>query len=65
MDQHVGIRIICHIQYCYVIRLKFGDKALTSLTKLVVEVKVSVCSKIKENLALYCRKFSAFVVALI
>ena len=32
---------------------------------LGLEAKVSICSTIKENLFLYCRKFSAFAVAII
>ena len=54
-----------NIKHLYVIRLKFGDKFLTSVTKSVLEVKASTCSAIKENLLLYCRKFSAFVVVVI
>ena len=54
-----------NIKHLYVIRLKFGDKFLNSVTKSVLEVKASTCSAIKENLLLYCRKFSAFVVVVI
>ena len=43
------MRIICNVKHRYAIRLKLGDKFLTSLTS-------------KENLLLYCCKFSAFVV---
>ena len=53
------------IRHCYAIRLKFGDKLLTSPMKLVLEAKASICSRIKENLLLYSRKFSAFVVVVI
>ena len=35
------------------VSLKFGDKFLTSLTKLVLAVKTSICSKTKEVLFLY------------
>ena len=45
--------------------LKFGDAFLTSLTKLVLEAKASICSTINENLLLYCPKFLAFVIVVI
>ena len=56
------MRIFSNVKYCYVINLKFGVKFLTSLTKLVLGAKATTCSTIKENLLLYCRQFSAFVV---
>ena len=59
------MRIIYKIRYRYAIRLKFGDKFLTFLAKLVLEGKASISSTIKENLLSYCRKFLAFVVAVI
>ena len=59
------MRIIYNVKNCHVIRLKFGDKFSTFLTKLVLEGKASICCAIKENLVLYCRKFSAFVVVVI
>ena len=65
MDLSVIIRIVYNVKYRYAIRLKFGDKFLTSLTNLVLQAKASICSTIKENLLLYCRKFSAFVVVVI
>ena len=40
-------------------------KFLISPTKLAMKTKASICSKIKENLVLYCRKFSAFFVVVI
>ena len=54
-----------NVKHCYAIRFKFGDELLTSLTKLVLEAKASICSTIKENLLLYFRKFLEFVVVVI
>ena len=59
------MRINYKIRYPYAIPLDFGDNFLTSLTKLVIQVKASICSAIKENPVLYCCKFSAFVVVVI
>ena len=59
------MKIIYNVKHRYAIRMKFEDKILTFLTKLVLEAKASICSKIKENLLLNCRKFSAFVVVVI
>ena len=60
MDLSIRMRIIYNVRHRYAIRLKFRDKFSTFLTKLVLEVKVSICSTNKENLLLHCRKFSAF-----
>ena len=54
-----------NVKHCYAIRFEFGDDLLTSLTKLVLEAKASICSTIKENLLLYFRKFLEFVVVVI
>ena len=59
------MRIIYNVRHRYAIRLKFGDKFLTFLTKLVLEGKTSISSTIKENLLLYCRNFSEFLVVVI
>ena len=39
-----------NVKHRYAIPLKFEDKFLTSLTKLVFEAKASMCSIIKQNL---------------
>ena len=52
-------------KYRYIICLKFGDKFLTSLTKLRLEAKATIFSTMKENRLLYCRKLMAFVIAVI
>ena len=57
--------IIYEVRHRFAVRLKFEDKFLTFLTKLVLEGKTSICFKIKENLLSYCLKFSAFVVVVI
>ena len=45
--------------------LEIWRHIFTSLTMLGCEAKTSICSAIKENLILYCGKFSALVVAVI
>ena len=65
MDLSIRMKIIYNVRHCYAIRLKFGDKFLTFLIKLVLKRKPSICSTIRENLLLYCRKLSAFVVVVI
>ena len=62
MDLSIRMRVIYNVKHRYEIRLKFGDKFLTSLTKAVPEVKASISSTVKESLLLYCPKFSAFGV---
>ena len=58
------MRVIYNVKH-YVIRLKFGEKFVTSLTKLVLEAKASICSTIEKNLLLCCGKFSVFVIVAI
>ena len=43
------MRIIYDVEHLYVIRSKFGDKFLSSLTKLVLEAKASICFTIKKT----------------
>ena len=51
MDLSILIRPAYNIYlktfHYYVILLKFGDKSLTSLAKLVLEAKTSICSTTK------------------
>ena len=65
MDLSIRMRVIYNLKHRCAICLKFGDKSLLFLTKLVLEAKASICSTINENLFLYCRRFSAFVVVVI
>ena len=54
MDLSIQMGIIYNVKNRYVIRLKFGDKLLTFLTKLVFEGKAIIYSTTNENLVLYC-----------
>ena len=65
MDFSIRMRIIYDVNHRYAIHLKLKTKFITSLTKLVLQVKSSICSKIIENLLLYGRKSSAFVAVVI
>ena len=65
VDLSTRMRVIYNIKHRYAIRFEFGDKSLSSLTKLVLEAKATNCSTIKENLFLHCRKFLAFVAVVI
>ena len=58
MDLSIRMRVMHNVKHRYAIHLKFGGKLLTSLTKLALEAKASICTTTKEN----CRKFSAFAV---
>ena len=60
MGLTIRMRMFNNVKHFDVIYLKFRDRFFTTLTMLDLESKA-----IKENLLLYCRKFSAFVFAVI
>ena len=64
-DLSVQMWIIYSARNRYAIRFKFGKKFLTFPTKLVLEVKASISSTVKENLPFYCRNFLAIVVVIV
>ena len=66
MDLTTQMRIFNNEEeHRHVVCLKFGGRIFTSLTMFGLEEKASICSAIRENLILCCRKFLAFVVTAI
>ena len=63
MGLTILMRMFNNVKYRDVICLR--DTFSTSLTMLGLESKSSFSSTINENLLLFCRKFSAFVVVAI
>ena len=59
------MRIIFNVRHGHTTRLNFRDIPLISTSKLVFEVKTSICSTIRESLILYWCNFLAFVVVII
>ena len=55
MDLSIRMRIVYNLKHRYAMRLKFGEKLLTSLTKIVLEAKASTWLTFKENLLLCFR----------
>ena len=65
MNLTIQARIFNNIKHHHEIGLKYGERFFAFVTMLPLETKASIGSTIKENQILYCRKFSAFVVAVI
>ena len=65
MGQTIWMRMFNNLKYRDAIYFKLWDRFFTSLIVLGPESKGSISFTIKGNLLLYCRKFSAFVVAVI
>ena len=65
MDLSIQMGIINYVKHRHTICLKFGGRFFTSLSMLGLEEKARICSAIKENLSLYCSRFTAFGVAVI
>ena len=46
MALSIRMKVIYNAKHSYAIRLKLGDKSLTSVSKLEFEAKASMCSTI-------------------
>ena len=57
------MRMFNNVKCRHAICFRFGGRFVASLAMLVPEAKASICLRIKNNLVLNCRKFSAVVVA--
>ena len=65
MDLTIRMRMINNVKYRHAICLKFEERFFASSIMFGLEAKFSICSRIKKNLILNCRKFSAVVIAVI
>ena len=65
MDLTIQLSILNDVKHRHTIYLKYRDRFFTFLTMLGLEAKASICSTVTENVILKCRKFSAYVVAVI
>ena len=65
MDLTIRMTISNNVKYRHAICLKFEDRFFSLLTMLGHQANASICSTIKENLSLHCRRFSVFVIYVI
>ena len=63
--QTTRMRMFNNVKHCDIVYLKFAEKFFTSLTMLGLESKGNISSTIKGNLHICCRRFAAFVAAVI
>ena len=54
VDLLIRMIIIYNVTRRYAIRLKFGGKFLTSLTKLTSQARANICCTIKRSVLLHC-----------